>query len=65
MSIFKTLNFNDIEVGSVQSVDEMTIVPILGSDRGVVAKPDSLAFKQTTYLLNITNLAVSHTTCDI
>ncbi len=48
MSIFKKLNFDNIEVGNVQSVDEMTIVPILGSERGDIAKPDRLAFKRTT-----------------
>ncbi len=47
-SIFNKLNFNRIEVGSVQSVDEMTIVPILGAERGDVAKPESLKFRQTT-----------------
>lgn len=48
MSIFKKLNFDNIEVGDVQSVDEMTIVPILGGDRGDIARPESLSFKSTT-----------------
>ncbi len=48
MSIFEKLNFDKIEIGSVQSVDEMTIVPILGAERGAVAKPESLTFKSTT-----------------
>jgi len=48
MSIFKTLHFDGIEVGKVQSVDEMTIVPILGAERGTVAKPSSLIFKRTS-----------------
>lgn len=48
MSIFKTLKFEDIEIGDVQSVDEMTIVPILGGERGDVAKPGSLNFRRTT-----------------
>ena len=48
MSIFKTLKFNNIELGHVQSVDEMTIVPILGSERGSIAKPESLVFKRTS-----------------
>lgn len=48
MSIFKTLKFDNIEIGKVQSVDEMTLVPILGADRGDVAKPSSLNFKRTT-----------------
>jgi len=48
MSIFKTLKFGNIELGNVQSVDEMTIVPILGTERGNVASPESLTFKQTS-----------------
>jgi len=48
MSIFKTLKFDNIELGSVQSVDEMTIVPILGAERGNVAHPKNLTFKRTT-----------------
>jgi hypothetical protein len=48
MSIFKKLNFKDIEVGDLQSVDEMTIVPILGGDRGDLAKPENLTFRSTT-----------------
>jgi len=48
MSIFKTLKFEDIEIGDLQSVDEMTIVPILGGERGDVAKPSSLSFRRTT-----------------
>jgi len=48
MSIFDTLKFGGIEIGNVQSVDEMTLVPILGDERGEVAKPSSLSFKQTT-----------------
>ena len=48
MSIFTKLKFDNIEIGSVQSVDEMTIVPILGAERGDVAKPESLTFRRTT-----------------
>lgn len=48
MSIFKTLKFDNIEIGNVQSVDEMTIVPILGAERGDVAKPSCLTFRSTT-----------------
>jgi len=47
-TIFAKLNFDKIEIGEVQSVDEMTIVPILGAERGDVAKPTSLTFKRTT-----------------
>lgn len=48
MSIFTKLKFDKIEIGDVQSVDEMTIVPILGAERGAVAKPESLTFRRTT-----------------
>lgn len=48
MNIFKKLKFSGIELGNVQSVDEMTIVPILGDNRGEVAEPEHLRFKATT-----------------
>lgn len=48
MSIFKTLKFDNVDLGSIQSVDEMTIVPILGTERGNVAHPKNLTFKQTS-----------------
>ena len=48
MSIFSKLKFDGIEIGNVQSVDEMTLVPILGDERGEVAKPSSLSFQRTT-----------------
>lgn len=48
MSIFKTLKFTDIEIGNIQSVDEMTIVPILGAERGDVASPTNLVFQSTS-----------------
>lgn len=47
MNIFKKLKFTNIEIGNVQSVDEMTIVPILGDDRGEVASPQALKFQST------------------
>ena len=47
-TIFNKLKFTGIEIGNVQSVDEMTIVPILGDDRGEVAGPEHLKFKSTT-----------------
>lgn len=46
-SIFETLNFKDLGLGKVQSVDEMTVIPIVGSDRGNVASPSSLIFRRT------------------
>jgi hypothetical protein len=48
MSIFKTLNFTNIDIGNLQSDDEMTIVPLIGDDRGDVAPPEDLQFKRTT-----------------
>jgi len=47
-TIFDKLHFRGVEIGEVQSVDEMTIVPIVGSNRGEVAQPSSLKFRQTT-----------------
>lgn len=48
MTIFDKLKFTGIELGNVQSVDEMTVVPILGGDRGEVASPEHLKFRSTT-----------------
>jgi len=48
MSIFDQLKFSDIGMGDVQSVDEMTIVPLVGPDRGNVAPPQSLQFQRTS-----------------
>lgn len=48
MTIFNKLKFTGIEIGHVQSVDEMTVIPILGDDRGDVALPEHLKFKSTT-----------------
>lgn len=47
-TIFDKLNFTGIEIGRVQSVNEMTVVPILGADRGSVADPEKLKFQRTT-----------------
>jgi len=48
MTIFNKLKFTGIEIGNIQSVDEMTVVPILGDKRGEVAGPEHLKFKSTT-----------------
>ena len=48
MTIFSKLKFTGIEIGNVQSVDEMTVVPILGDQRGEVAGPEHLKFRSTT-----------------
>jgi len=47
-SIFERLNFKNIGLGRVQSVDEMTVVPLVGPDRGNIASPESLNFQSTT-----------------
>jgi hypothetical protein len=48
MSIFDKLNFKDVGIDKAQSVDEMTIIPIVGPDRGNVAPPSTLKFQRTT-----------------
>jgi len=47
-SIFEKLNFTHIGLGRVQSVDEMIVVPLVGPDRGHIASPDHLQFRETT-----------------
>lgn len=47
-SIFETLKFNDIGIGKAQSVDEMTVIPLVGEDRGDIASPTNLQFERTT-----------------
>ncbi len=49
-SIFDILNFKGkgVGIGPVQSVDEMTVIPLVGDDRGDVASPDNLKFESTT-----------------
>jgi len=47
MSIFKLLKFDDIEIANLQSVDEMTVVPLLGATRGEIAKPQKIIFEGT------------------
>jgi len=49
-SIFDILNFKGkgVGIGPVQSVDEMTVIPLVGDDRGDVASPESLKFESTT-----------------
>lgn len=48
MSIFQQLGFSGLGIGPVQSEDEMTVVPIVGSTRGDVASPQNLRFRSTT-----------------
>lgn len=47
-TIFDKLKFNNLDIGNVQSVDEMTVVPILGETKAVVAEPSALKFYGTT-----------------
>ena len=35
-------------IGPVQSVNEMTVIPLVGDSRGDIASPDSLKFERTT-----------------
>lgn len=37
-----------VGVGAVQSVDEMTVIPLVGDNRGDVASPSALKFERTT-----------------
>lgn len=48
MSLFDQLGFSGIGIGPVQSEDEMTVIPIVGSTRGDVARPQNLQFQRTT-----------------
>ena len=48
-SIMDILKFGKgVGIGPVQSVDEMTVIPLVGDDRGDVARPESLKFEATT-----------------
>jgi hypothetical protein len=48
-SIFDILNKGrGVGIGPVQSVDEMTVIPLIGGNRGDVASPSSLRFERTT-----------------
>ena len=40
---------NGLDMGSIQSVDEMSVIPLVGDDRGdIVADPQELKFQRTT-----------------
>jgi hypothetical protein len=47
-NIFETLKIKGLGIGTVQNVDEMTVIPLVGDDRGDVASPSSLRFQRTT-----------------
>ena len=48
MSILKKLKFEKIGAGPIQVVDEMIVIPLVGEERGDLAKPHSLAFEKTS-----------------
>ena len=53
-SIFDILKLDNITLGNVQSVDEMTVIPLVGSNRGNIASPSSLQFESTASYCSIT-----------
>lgn len=48
MSIFKLLKFDDVNISRLQSVDEMMLVPLVGTTKSEVAEPQDLLFESTT-----------------
>jgi len=49
MSLLERLNFiNNLQLGDVQSSDEMTVVPLIGTLRNNIAPPEALQFSRTT-----------------
>jgi len=46
-NIFEKLKFNDVGLSQIQSVDEMSVIPIIGQDRGETAEPNNLRFSRT------------------
>ena len=48
-SILESLNFiNNLQMGEVQSDNEMTVVPLIGELRSNIAPPEALEFTRTT-----------------
>jgi len=47
LALFKKFK-NGIQMGSIQSVDEMSVIPLIGEDYDVVADPQELKFEKTT-----------------
>ena len=47
-SILDLLKFRSLGVGKIQSVDEMTVIPLVGGDDGNIASPSSLHFERTS-----------------
>lgn len=49
MTIFEKLGFTDIEFGEIQSVDEMTVLPVVGEDRNEgISNPEEVTFQETS-----------------
>ena len=49
MDLFEKLGFENLEVGKIQSVDEMTVIPIIGKDRtDKIGDPEKIKFRRTT-----------------
>lgn len=49
MDLFEKLGFENLEVGKIQSVDEMTVIPITGKDRtDKIGNPEKIKFRRTT-----------------
>lgn len=47
-SIFDILKFDGINIGKVQIVDEMSVVPLIGKNRNSIAEPSYLQFQKTS-----------------
>lgn len=48
MTIFDKLKFTGLSISGIQSVDEMTVYPIVGPSHEEIAKPHTLKFKRTS-----------------
>jgi hypothetical protein len=48
MSFFEKLKFTELGISGIQSVDEMTIYPIVGPNHEEIGRPTSLRFKKTS-----------------
>lgn len=48
MSIFKLLKFDDVNISGLQCVDEMMLVPLVGTTKSEIAEPQDLSFISTT-----------------
>ena len=48
MTIFDKLKFTGLSINGIQSVDEMTVYPIVGPSHEEIAKPHTLRFKRTS-----------------